>query len=431
MDKIIHTYAQVEKIIPIHRLLNIPLFNLDNIEESTYYKGLSDIEKLIKPTPVIKDSTNVNSISADHQTLTSNNKRYKKILSVPAISVSIPIYNSKNYIKVVCYPWMDTAFFVPKKGEWIHIIGIRMDLLNLSNVLNYDKNYIYYYIPNENYKKTDLGLSPNYTDKDESSGLIGNGARNILWPRSGSTLLQNKNGKSYIQIDSNDVLMSTGFVDFNDKNINILNSSYHEFVRYNPISQNDSIIYMSSYDKEWEELLINYYKKLYELQDIDTNKLDKMISDLKNNKNFEERIKTLFNVDFSSRPKFEFGESNVEEVESQKDNGVVIAAKNIFLSTSPNKKQVRYTAARSERIIDLISGLIDYIEDLHKLISDSNEAGIAHTHLYTPSVAVLTPDPGTVSKIVQVNAGIQQLNTKLDQLKSKLNSISTKNIFLP
>ena len=41
-------------------------------------------------------------------------------------------------------------------------------------------------------------------------------------------------------------------------------------------------------------MLIDYYKKLYELQNIDTQKLDKMINDLKDDKNFEERFKTLF-----------------------------------------------------------------------------------------------------------------------------------------
>jgi len=186
---------------------------------------------------------------------------------------------------------------------------------------------------------------------------------------------------------------------------------------------------------------------LYELNDYNKKIADEAINKIKNLKNFEDRIRLFFGTDFSIKPEYEYAEkNNNDDTELTKDNGTLIHSKKIYLSTSgQGKKQTKYTAARSERVIDLLSGIIDFTKELHGSVVKLGDAVkqidttlSTHSHLYVPSTQVLTPDPSTISNLTKANVSIatvsneiNQLTSKLDELKSKLNSISTKNIFIP
>ncbi len=284
--------------------------------------------------------------------------------------------------------------------------------MNLTNSPEWSgSKFIYFYLPYSFYLKAGKSIKA----IELESAKTGPQAENVLWPRSGSTTIQNANGNAYMQLDANDILLSTGFEDLEEESIEVMNTRLHEFKRFNGVSQLDSMIYMSKYDRIFEEKMFAYFKALYELDNVDTSKLDAFIESLAVAKSFEERIGVLFGISFSN-PNYEYYDTpEIDDEDRTKDSGVVIGGKTIYL-TNLKKEQTRYSAARGDRVVDLMAGIINHITDLHKVIK-------SHKHLGTPS-SVLTPDPNTMS-------GIDELDSSLNELTGKLSSILSTKIIIP
>ena len=163
--------------------------------------------------------------------------------------------------------------------------------------------------------------------------------------------------------------------------------------------------------------MFSYLKSLYELQSIDTAKVDDIIAKLLASKTFEERIKAWFDIDMSARPEYEYGQSPEEpQNDLVADSGILLCGRVIYLASPTKDAQIRYSAARADRVVDLLSGLVDHIENLHKVIK-------THLHYGTPA-SVLNPDAISVQKI-------DDLSRTLQELKDKLASIASPKVFIP
>jgi len=110
--------------------------------------------------------------------LTEEKKSYKRILTSTIIQASIQLFKGNKAVRVDCYPFVDNILSVPKKGDWVHVVGIKVDLLNMAEIKGFENEYIYYYIPTQLFKKLNAGISPSYSDKEEKE--LGAKAKNIL-----------------------------------------------------------------------------------------------------------------------------------------------------------------------------------------------------------------------------------------------------------
>lgn len=404
MAEILYTFGQVEEVVPFNQYTSIASFSNYVVAQDAFNNSItSDIEKSFKFIQVVKDGTSVSAIINQYNDIVKNSNRYKKLLTLPIATVSIPTGN--NFPTVIsCLPLFGDIVKSPKVGQWIYIMGIPKATLGMSQ----EEGYIFYYIPNSYFLKTE----DSFYSKTPDNADTGVNAQNILWPREGSSIFVNENGTSYIQLDNNDILLSSGYIDLASANKGVIETKYSEFKRFNSASQLDAFIFISKYNRIWEDLLFNYLKSLYEVSD--NERINNYVQKLIGAKSFEERLKIIFNIDFSGRPAYEYAQSPEEkDIDNDKDSGIAIIGKNIYLGNTNSK--VRYHSARGDRVYDLLAGIVKHLEDVNKLVK-------SHKHLGTPA-SVLTPDPPTVSTI-------SQLDSSLAQIKNKLESILSPNIFI-
>jgi hypothetical protein len=404
MAEILYTFGQVEDVIPFNQYTSIASFsNYVAAQEAVNLSITSDVERGFKYIQVVNGGTSVSAIIDQYTKIYKNSNRYKRLFTVPVVIASVPTENKFPTV-INCLPLFADMVKSPKKGQWIYIMGIPKSMLGM----NQEEGYIWYYIPNSYFYKTEsdfFQITPSNQD-------TGQNAQNILWPREGSTIFINDNGTSYIQLDNNDILLSSGYIDIAPLNKSVIDTKYNEFKRFNPAGQLDAFIFISKYNRIWEDLLFSYLKSLYEIQD--NERINAYVDKLIKAKSFEERLKIIFNIDFSGRPAYEYAQSPEEkDIDNDKDSGVAIIGKNIYMGNANSK--VRYHAARGDRVLDLLAGIVKHLEDVNKLVK-------SHKHLGTPA-SVLTPDPPTVSTIAQ-------LDSSLAQIKKKLESVLSPNIFI-
>jgi len=404
MAQVLYTFGQVEDIAPfnqfttIARLSNYAIFQ-DNLNNSL----TSDLEKSFQYVQVVGEGMSVSGMMQKYENLMNDPNRYKELMTIPVVTVTIPTENVLP-TTISCLPLFADIIKAPQKGQWVYIMGIPKSMLGM----NRDDGYMFYYIPYSYFFKT----SNNFYSITPDNAETGQNARNILWPREGSTIFSNENGTSYIQLDNNDILMSSGYVDLAANNKNVIDTKYEQFRRINPVNQLDAFIYISKYNRLWEELLFNYLKELYETNQ--NERINTYIEKLLGAKSFEERLRVIFNINLSRKPAYDYAQSPEEtNDENDKDSGIAIVAKNIYLTSQT--PEARYHAGRGDRILDLLTGIVMHLENVNRMIQ-------SHQHLGTPA-SVLTPDPSTISTIAQ-------LNTSLAQIKGKLESILSPNIFI-
>jgi MinD-like ATPase involved in chromosome partitioning or flagellar assembly len=119
----------------------------------------------------------------------------------------------------------------------------------------------------------------------------------------------------------------------------------------------------------------------------------------------------------SGRPEYEYNQAPEDTQEVfVADSGALLCGRTIYLAHPTKDAQIRYHAARADRVIDLMTGVIGLIEELHTALK-------SHMHLGTPA-SVLSPDQITVQKIDQISQSLQEL-------KDKLETISSPKVFIP
>jgi len=364
---------------------------------------------------VLYPSTNYEEVAKKYLELKEESKRLRKISTCPIISAYIYEQNTNNSIvpKIVkCVPLNRCLLEVPTIGQWIVILVANNSVI--SNTENVD-SYKYFYFP-FSIDKRKFEKIENITSLKEktNSKLNKNSVKNVMWPRTGSTIVQNENGKSNIQVNENSLLFSSGFGDLPQglDSAQVLQQKVHEFFKLSPPENIDSFLFIDRYDREWEQALNEYKKRLYELLRFDdTSVVDKIISDLFSVKSFKDRIKVFFGIDFSNKYEWKYSSPSSENVvDKSKDNGMLLAAENIYLGKNSKNSQKDFTVARSEPTQDLLFGTIDVLIDLFNLLS-------THKHLGTPA-SVLDPTPDFVSKLKEVETKIKKIQDELKEIQS-------------
>lgn len=424
------TFGQVYKITifnSIADLCNFTDYIHEQVKENNDLKSENwDIKTQISSSrrkiieSILDKSTNYNELINQYEKLNLDNKKPKKINTTPILIVELYDKNSIGSIipkKVICESLSNSITEIPKIGQWVSVLGC--SIYNIDKDIPYD-GIKYFYFPFSINKKKFSNLSSINKPKDITSGKISNKtAKNILWPRSGSTIIQNQNGKSNIIIDEDNVLLSTGFKDlpFGLAGDKIDDMNIHEFFRKNPPDTSDSFIFIDKYDIDWETQLNDYRKKLYEISRLDdTSIIDNIIEEISNIKSFNDRIKLFFGIDFSNVYEWKYSSApNISSENKTKDSAILIHGKNIFLSNTFGKK-TKFNIARSQPTEDIIYGLIDIVKDLITAIN-------SHMPLGTPPGTPISPMPDFILKT-------QEAATKLQKIQGELSEISSKKVYI-
>lgn len=427
------TYGQVAKISFENRAVNLDYFS-DNVvrqevlnrilrEREDFDETLQTPSSIVQTINMLDESSNLDEIQKEYNSLNEKREKPRKIITIPTLEVFLQEYGNAL---ITCMPLVSNLTEIPKIGSWVPVLVIHdNNILNTKS--NTDKSFFYF--PFSLFKRSGDSLVNTTTIGQKNKTNKAN-SKEILWPRSGSTMIQNKNGKSNIISDGDSILLSTGFQDLSQKlnNEELDEIKLFEYQRFNPISQKDSLIFLDKYDLDWEDQLNEYRKQIFELGQFsidDPDKveiIEKIITKLSEVTSFKDRMKLFFGIDFSDKYIDEYPKDTTEAEKEvlRKDNGVLICGTNIYLSGNINKKskQKDYTVTRSEPLKDILRGLIDALIDLTKEVIDHQHAGSPAKVLQTiPGGA----PPGTIATDIE---------ERLKTIKGMLERISSSQIHI-
>lgn len=419
------TFGQVYKVKTAHTVSAPNAFTDYMFEQDLINKELEETEgwdiakqrvtdqkKFIK---VFQDSTDIDKIKQDYKNLKVGAKNPKKTLTVPAVWVHIYEQNSLGSSvpqQVLALPIAGNLTEIPKLGQWVPIIAVSDNVISNTTT---KQNVKFFYLPFSLTKRYFSVMGSVNNSKDITSGKVSSKtAKDILWPRSGATIIQNQNGKAHLISDGTTMMFSTGFGELPGglRGDEIEQMNLHEFFRLNPPNTSDAFIFIDKYDKEWDAQLNEYRKNLYELgQFEDTSVIDSIIENLSNVKSFKDRMKLFFGIDFSDTYSNIWKSNDPQEEEDLiMDNGVVIAGENVYITSNTKSAQKDYKVARSEPIQDLLYGLIDAVKQLTLALK-------THKHLGSPAM-VLDPQPDFIQAVTTIEQTITQIQDGLGNISS-------------
>jgi len=125
----------------------------DVVVSTSLLTDISDASNEIRTIlPSASPTTDVESVNQSLEALESDPLKYRKLMTVPVVKVSITI-KGKQPALITCYPITNAILKVPKKGDWIMIIGVQKSMLKAESSGDENPNYFYYYVPYSYYAK--------------------------------------------------------------------------------------------------------------------------------------------------------------------------------------------------------------------------------------------------------------------------------------
>jgi hypothetical protein len=369
----------------------------DPSQQSTYSKN--------KFVNVVHSSTDFDRLQTEYNNLT-NNIAKRKIISFPQAVVYLYQNSANKSIipqAVVCSPLTHLLVETPIIGQWVSVLKM---------------NNQYFYLPFSFYKDKFGAITDTNTLKNITNGKVATRtAQGILWPREGGSILQNKTGESFLQLDASSFLLSTGFKDL-PLSLNgdqVEEQKVHEFLRWNPVKQDDAFIFVDKYNTDWQTKLNNYKKEFYELNKFeDTSVVDKIIADIEEAQSFKKRLKYFFGIDLSGSYGWRYaGEKAPEDVVKKQGSGTFLGGEEIYLGKNTPDLQKDFKAARGEVVHDLLHGMIDIILDMHVALKQ-------HKHFGSPA-AVFEP-------MVDFQQTVDGLGDRITTIQKQLKEIRSLNI---
>jgi len=126
------------------------------------------------------ETTDFDDIKNSFKTLNSNPNK-KKISTVAILSVFVYELNSINSNvpkKIICYPLLSSFLEIPKKGDWVSVLGVSDNIISNTQSFN---SFSYFYFPFSAFSKKFNQIAGINSLKDKTSGkVITNKAKNIL-----------------------------------------------------------------------------------------------------------------------------------------------------------------------------------------------------------------------------------------------------------
>lgn len=353
--------------------------------------------RLNTKTQFIADADERQDVIDETKELEKENKEYIEKKSNFYFSHKVLFDDSgKNF----AVPLQDGIFSVPKIGQYVIVLS---------------EGNINLYVPSplfENNSKIDAATNILENMVYEENLAREKKMKTALWPRAGSMQVKNENGKAYLQLDNNDFILATSYAPLEQEIDDKVNAQYHEANRFNPADKLSPFIFGSNFENisDVDEFINTNAIHDADLADDEEAEAinEEQVENLSKVNNFKKKINNLFQIELVP-PANPLDGSSADEEEDTKQNGLLIAANDIYL-TKPNlQDQEVFKAAKGESVIWMLEALISEVKVLKEEVA-------THKHLGTPSSVL---DPIMTKVVATFDSNISKIEENLHTIKSK------------